>query len=257
VSATGNITAVANISGGNILTAGIVSSTGNALHGNLTVTGNATVTYAPASTVGTGILVNAANTIGGTGYADFLRATNTSTGATNPNKTFRLNSTGALEIINSAYDATLLTLDNGGNLILAGSLTMSSRPAFRVYGAGATTITATNTLTSSNFAVDYQQGSALNTSTGIFTAPYAGLYQINLIARYAGNAATSAIQVQKTSGVTVTQQVYLEWAGNSTAFHMGGASVTRLAVNDTLKVVVTSGSVTFDVNDSWSVAYIG
>lgn len=51
---------------------------------------------------------------GGTGYHDFLSATNTYGSATNPNKYFRLNNTGQLEIINSAYTATIFSLSDAG-----------------------------------------------------------------------------------------------------------------------------------------------
>ena len=134
---------------------------------------------------------------------------------------------------------------------------MPTRPAFRVYGAGTTNITATATLTNSNFAVDYNLGSCLHAATGVFTAPVAGMYQINLVARSAGSASTSAILVRKTSGVTDTTQVYVEWAPNSTMYHAGGSTLTKMAANDTLRLIVGSGTVTFDANDNWAVYYVG
>lgn len=112
-----------------------LQNTNVTLAGNLTVTENVvankqvTVTYTPTTTVNAAITSAAANTQGGIGYADFLRVTNLS-GGTNPNKTFRLNSTGGIEIVNSAYTATIFTLDNNG--ILATSprgITSSSMPA--------------------------------------------------------------------------------------------------------------------------------
>ena len=112
-----------------------LQNTNVTLAGNLTVTGNVvankqvTVTYTPATSVNAAITTAAANTQGGTGYADFLKVTNLS-GGTNPNKTFRLNSTGGFEIINSAYTATIFTLDNNGILATAPrGITSSSMPA--------------------------------------------------------------------------------------------------------------------------------
>jgi hypothetical protein len=235
------------------LTSPTISGT---IAGDHSMSGIVTLNYTGASSVST-LNITGYNSKGGTGYHDFLRATNGYGSATNASKWFRLNSTGNLEIINSAYTALLLSLSDGGDLVIAGSLTMANRPAFRVTGAGTTNINATNTLTSTNFAVDYNQGSYLNATTGVFTAPIAGLYQVGLVARSSGSASISAIQVQKTSGATTTTQIYLEWGGSSSAYHMGGSAIVKMAVNDTLKLIVTSGTVTFDGNDQWSVAYIG
>ena len=57
---------------------------------------------------------------GGVGYMDFLQVTNNWSGATNPNKWFRTNSTGGLEILNSVYTASTLTLSDNGILYVGG-----------------------------------------------------------------------------------------------------------------------------------------
>jgi hypothetical protein len=66
------------------------------------------------------------NAYGGTGYHGFLGVTNTYGSATNPNKYFRLTSAGAIEIVNSAYNAILFTLDNSGNFTAAANITAYS-----------------------------------------------------------------------------------------------------------------------------------
>lgn len=63
-----------------------------------------------------GTIVSGSNTNGGTDYLDFLKATNTAAGATNINKYFRLNSTGQIEIVNSAYTGVIFTLTDTGTL---------------------------------------------------------------------------------------------------------------------------------------------
>jgi hypothetical protein len=66
-------------------------------------------------------------TIGGTGYTDFIRVTNTAAGVTNPNKTFRLNNTGGIEIINSTYLTNIFTLTDAGVLSTPGGGTSDKR----------------------------------------------------------------------------------------------------------------------------------
>ncbi len=155
------------------------------------------------------------------------------------------------------------TLELTGSLSISGSLTIQNRPAFSVYGSGTTNnLTTTQntdgTLNSNNFTVDYQQGTALNTTTGIFTAPIAGLYQVDLIGRNSGySAGISQLAVLKNNSVAGGNVLMIEWGASSTMNHTGGSKIFKLAVGDTLRVRVLAGEINFDGNDNWSVAYIG
>jgi hypothetical protein len=51
---------------------------------------------------------------GGTGFSDILKLVNSKSGATNINKHFRMNSSGTLEIINSAYTASIFSVSDDG-----------------------------------------------------------------------------------------------------------------------------------------------
>ena len=106
----------------NITVAGTQSNTGIVTFGsNLTVTGTFSVsgvttkTYSGSSP---GLTISGTDTVGGAGYMNFLRVTNTSAGATTPTKTFRLDSAGTLQIINNAYNSPLLTITDGGALTI-------------------------------------------------------------------------------------------------------------------------------------------
>jgi hypothetical protein len=246
---------------------GVLANTQPGILAGTTITAStANITYTPATTTGTGITISAANTGGGTGYADVLKFTNISGGATAPNKTIRLNSAGALEIIDSNYGNSIFQMLNNGDVTIKGNTTINgigsvyspNRPAFRVSGNGGS-ISATTTVAGGYFVVDYNQGGYLNTSTGYFTAPLAGLYQVDVVVRtYSNtNSGINQIIIRKTSGVTTTSQIMVEFGINTTMNQVGGATIVKLAAGDTLRFDVTSGTITFDSNGNWSVAYIG
>ena len=96
------------------------------------ISGQLSVTYTPPTTTGSAIQIAAANTRGGTGYADVLQFTNTSGGATNPNKTIRVNITGGIEVIDSNYGNNIFTITDGGNVSSKGTITPGTYAAGQV-----------------------------------------------------------------------------------------------------------------------------
>lgn len=72
------------------------------------------------------LYISGKDTKGGTGYLDFLKAENTAGGTPTPKKFFRISTVGSWEVINNDYTQTIMTLEDNGNMTIAGTLTQNS-----------------------------------------------------------------------------------------------------------------------------------
>jgi hypothetical protein len=197
----GNDNFIVNTINGNILTTNaVISTTGNITAGNLISNGQGIVTYTPATATGVAVTVSAANTQGGTGYADFLRGTNTSSSATNGSKTFRITSTGGLEIVNSAYDAVILSLTNAGGLSVPGPISVSGKqavngPAFSAYPSSGTAQTITSGSQQKILFGTEEYDTNSNFASSTFTPTIEGYYQLSSAIRIDGSPGTGECMI--------------------------------------------------------------
>jgi hypothetical protein len=184
-----------------------------------------------------------------------------------------VNAAAAFSKANTALQNTSGTF--AGSLTVTGNTTVNgiapgyapNRPAFRVYGSGTTnnlttTQNGTGCLTANNWTVEFNQGTYLSNTNGVFTAPVTGLYQVNVIGRnsgFAGGISQIGVLKNGSSGGTVGGSCILmiEFAASSTMNHTGGSTIINLNVGDTLACKILAGQINFDGNDNWSVAYIG
>jgi hypothetical protein len=190
------------------------------------------------------IQVTGTSTKGGAGYHDFLLVTNQG-GGTNPNKTFRLNSTGGLEIINSAYSNNLFTLSDSGDLNIPGRATVGN-------------ITTTNGVFWSNGA-PYSSGSG---SGGSAPAGNSGQVQYNsggtlgasTLYYWSNNNAITTTSTVNTGALTATTltgalqtaaQPNITSVGTLTGLTLSGALTQSSTTAGTITSVLTHGA---DVN---------
>jgi hypothetical protein len=75
------------------------------------------------------LTISGSNTVGGTGYTDFIRVTNTAAGVTNPNKTIRVNNNGGIEFLNSAYNALTFSIADNGIVTINSPASVTSNSA--------------------------------------------------------------------------------------------------------------------------------
>lgn len=143
----------------------------------------------------------------------------------------------------------------------------AERPSFRVQGSNTTNqlntvVNGSGCLTRNNWVVTHIQGNYLNDGNGVFTAPRAGLYQINVSGRnsdYAGGISQIGVVTGGGNGGITggTVVIMVEFGSSSSMNHAGASTTLKMAVNDTLACKILAGNINFDGNDSWSVTYLG
>jgi len=155
------------------ISSGVITAVTPSSYSSLTVSTTSTsnsvnVTYNPTTNSGVAYSATGKNTQGGTGYFDFLKAVNTSTGVTNPNKFFRLDVTGTLQVINSAYTTTLLSLTDAGLLTAASGIktTGTAGIGYATGGGAGSAVTQVGSRTS-GVTINYPTGQiTLYTASG-------------------------------------------------------------------------------------------
>jgi hypothetical protein len=193
------ISATANVTGGNLLTGGLISATGNITGGNVTTTG-AVYSNFNTNTANTGSFnATGGNTKGGTGYLDFLVAQNTSGGATNPYKWLRVNPTGGLEVINSAYTTNLFNLTDAGALTIPGPFNIGGKqavngPAFSAYASAVLQTITPGSQQKVLFQTEEFDTNS-NYTNSIFTPTVEGYYQLNAEVRLDGDSGTGEMMI--------------------------------------------------------------
>ena len=201
-------------------------------YGNLTLPGNAIVgngivsaTYNPSTSVGAALTVAGANTQGGAGYFDFLKATNNQAGAVHPNKSFRISNTaGDLQIINSAYSQNIFNLTDSGNLTIPGTLTVSGNANVQ----GTLTYNNTSTITTSNLVLglaNTQTGTNVN-GAGIVAG---NTNQASFLYSYSGNIWNSNLTINSANNITAAG--YMSATGNIKGNYIigNGSQLTGIA----------------------------
>ena len=189
-----------SISTGSFIVSGGVGITKRLNVGNLaSFNSGISITYEPASTVGAAISLSAKDTQGGTGYADFLKVTNTTSGATNSSKTLRLSSAGAIEIINNAYSATLMSLSDTGSMSTALPYQVAGKqavngPAFSAYANNTLQNITSGSLQKVLFQVEEFDTNS-NYASSTFTPTVEGYYQINAEVRFDGASGTGEMMI--------------------------------------------------------------
>jgi hypothetical protein len=96
--------------------------------GNIALNNYANIYIATGSASQTSALTIVGNVYGqgGAGYLDFLKLQNTYSAVTNPNKYFRIDQSGAIQIINSAYTNNIFNLTDAGALTVPSVATVGN-----------------------------------------------------------------------------------------------------------------------------------
>ena len=240
-------------------------NTAASIGGNLVIgtsTASKTVKIFAGGINSANVVATVANT--GVSVTGNITASNNITATGNVTATYIV-TTGGYGNITQVDTITANSVVATGNVTVQGmGVVMTNRPAFRVNGtstiAGLQT-TANVNLKGAAVSTVYNQGSYFDSTTGKFTAPIAGIYEVLLNARV--NSSYNGLQqlVVLKNGLNTAGNIVAFWesGGNTStsAAHWGVSGTINLVAGDYLSANILAGNVTFDANDNWSVTYLG
>ena len=275
--ATGALRVMGGVGVAGAVVAAQLNSTGNVLANaisaySLNTVANVTASVINAGTINSSGNVLAQNIIGTIATASQPSITAVGTLATlsvtgNATVGNLVGSEANTRIIANTYVTTFDIYGNvtfPGNITVGGlGVTMPTRPAFRVNGTslyGGAQSTANVNLKGVAVSTAYNQGSYFDATTGKFTAPIAGIYEVLLNARVNGSFNGLAQLVVLKNGLNSAGNIVAFWETTSNtagATHFGVSGTVMLATGDYLSANILVGNVTFDQNDNWSVTYLG
>jgi hypothetical protein len=122
----------------------------------------------------------------------------------------------------------------------------STTPLYAARGSGSTTtnIVATTWTTLASYTEDYDYNSNFNNTTGIYTAPVAGLYEISAHASFSGNnnpqVTGIAILKNDTTFISIAQTSDAG-ASAGAVYRLAIADCIALAANDNIRIKVYNG----------------
>lgn len=191
-------------------------------------------TFINPSSSGTGqaIWVSGSNTLGGSGYIDFIKVTNNSAGATTPSKTFRLNSAGGFEIINNAYTQNLFTLNDSGDATLFGNLSVGGQTTLGTtseklsISSGGTGSVTYNTLANSVFYNSGPTGNITANFTNVPTTTAQATSVTVVVSQSATARIIEGIQINSTAS-TISWANKITPTGNANQYDVFGFSLIR------------------------------
>lgn len=249
---------------------------------DLTVDGTITATGGDSTTNTDTASLNlvGGNSRGGSGYHGFLDVKNTSVGATNPKKFFRLNSTGELQIINNAYTSNIFNLTDAGaltvpSLVVNGTITGNQSGTLDVIEgivlqrttslSIATTSLNTTPTTANTSAITWSSAVKANTamwsSGSAITAPLAGYYQINLGFQF-GSGTSYAVAGYIFQGSTLRAHEEKQAGANTAADMLNVSTMIYCAANDSITARVAASTTSKSIivtsqNGYFSMLYLG
>lgn len=173
---------------------------------------------------------------GGVGYHGFFEVQNTYGSVTNGKKFFRLDGSGTLQIINSAYSANIFNLTDAGALTVQ-SIIKSGGTSAQILMADGSVVTAGTGITISGGTISSSGGSGSylpltgGTLTGTVKMTNGGSYQI-IPTSYGGNGFLS---FRNTADTATRWNIYNYTGGGTTygSLNFGdGAGIDRLVINE-------------------------